>query len=66
MLVQNKNTPLIMGSITRFSATSMSSVAMFNLYLDQSRNSKQERKKRAEESEILIGYAKGIKSEMAE
>ena len=34
ILVSNKNVPLIMGSVTKHSAVSMMSIAMFNLHLD--------------------------------
>ena len=37
LLMQNKNYPLILGSITKNTAVSMTEVALFNLFLDETK-----------------------------
>jgi hypothetical protein len=49
ILVSNKNVPLIMGSVTKHSAVSMMSIAMFNLHLDIRDETEVERKKKQDE-----------------
>jgi hypothetical protein len=34
-MVQNKNQPLILGSITKNTAVSMTEISLFNLFLDE-------------------------------
>jgi len=36
-LMQNKNYPLILGSITKNTAISMTEIALFNLFLDETK-----------------------------
>lgn len=37
LLMQNKNYPLILGSLTKNTAVSMTEIALFNLFLDETK-----------------------------
>lgn len=58
LLLENKDYPIILGSVTRFNTCSMSSVATFNMCLDQS--TKKDNLMR------LMTFANGVDDEIGE
>ena len=55
-----------MGSVTKYGVTSMSSISMFNLHLDHKDETESERKRRNEESLVLMNMAQGMKNQLGE
>lgn len=63
LVIQNKENPLVMGSVTKFMSVCMASIALFNRLLEDERETATADKP---QSAMLVALEKGIKNKLAE